>query len=730
MTGANGYTVSLYKGGVLVEEQTTLPTAERKYDFLSAIRESGPGSYTVKVKAMGTGYNLNSDESAASDPREAAALAAPTGLAWKSDTEPELSWSAVAGATGYRVQLYKGETAVGDPVSLDAAATSHDFTAAIGAAAGYYTAGVQAVGDGYFALDSPYAESGEFTKTGPLGQVTNLALSDKGEATWVDEPAAVAFQVQLHKDGVGAVGSALNVDPGLQSADFREAMRAEGVGEYYVSVIAIAETGSLFSNGPAAESNKQAVSKLADPTNVDLSNEGVSSWDAVAGATQYEVTLHLPAGHPEGATEVVVTTDELTLNHLALMRQHPGDYKITVIAQDTVGLYLDSSGITSVIQTVKKLAQVAKPVLDNSGVATWADVDDALGYTVALYKGAVLVAEETVAQGVGSFGFLDAIKKEGEGNYTVTVRALGDGYLQLDGDPSVASDPVAAQVLPGANEPVLTVDNDTGEVTLEWDKVEGATGYLITFYNGSGYDPVEIMVEAPATSHTGYAPDEAGFYWVTVQAIGAGVVLDGPESEISDILGVFGGGIEIVGLEPPANGHVASGRLPVPGYLWMQITSETGANGVMVIGSSASGAPNAPGGLTAAGVFYDIELDEYLAGSHVLIKAGYDHVKLPQGMVETSLRLYRYDAQKGWVLLDSKVNTSEKIVTAEVDHFSTVGIFGEVSAPVEEPEKEEEKPDGELTSTLGSVPYILFAGLLLVIAGVFLFMRRKAIENR
>ncbi|NLA26690.1 MAG: hypothetical protein GX878_04775 [Firmicutes bacterium] len=735
VSGATGYVVNLYEGTALVEGYTTLSADEREYDFLSAIQENGPGSYTVKVKAMGTGYNLNSDESAASDPRVASVLPAPTGLGWKSSTEPKLSWNAITGATGYLVQLYKGGTAVGSP--LNATGTSYDFTVAIGDTAGYYTARVQAVGDDYFVLDSPLsALSATFTKTGPLGTVTGLALSDKGVATWVDEPDAVSFKVQLYKAFLGAVGSALNVDPGVQSADFRDAMRGAGVGDYYVSVTAIAEDGSLFSDGNLFNSNDQTVSKLAGPALITFNNQGVFTWSAVANATSYNVTLNLPAGHPLSVAPSydVDADDERSIDYLSYMRQHPGAYTVTVKALDTVGLYLDSSGIISVIQTVKKLDQVTKPVLDNSGEATWTDVNDAAGYAVALYKGAGLVAGETVLPGVESFNFLDAIKAEGIGNYSVVVTALGDAYLVLDGDPSEASDPVTAQVLPGVNEPGLTVDNDTGEMTLEWDEVEGATGYLVTFYNGSGHPVIEQATAG--TSLTGPLPEDAGFYWVTVQAIGAGVVLDGPESETSDILVAFGvqQGFLPAAYDPPATGYVAEGCLPVPGYLWMQITSETGDNGVMVIKSSTTGAPKALQGLTAAGIFYDIELDEYLVGSHVLIKAGYGHVNLPQGMVEASLRLYRYDAEKGWVLLNSTVDTSEKVVTAEVDHFSTIGIFGEVIVPpAEEPGDEkpgDEKPKGELPRTFGYISLLLLGSLILVAAGLLFFRRRKGLENR
>ena len=732
VTGADGYTVNLYKGSTLVEGYTTSPTDEREYDFFWAVLENGPGSYTVKVAAMGTGYDLNSDESAASEARVAAALDAPTGLAWQSDDVPVLSWTAVNGAESYKVQLYKGGTAIGSP--LNATGTSYDFTTVIGDTAGYYTAKVQAVGDDYFVLDSPLsALSATFTKTGPLGQVADLVLSDKGVATWVDEPDAVSFKVQLYKVGSGALGSVLNVDPGVQSADFRDAMRGAGVGVYYVSVTAIAEDGSLFSDGNLFNSNDQTVSKLAAPAGVSLSNQGVSTWNAVANATGYSVTLTLPAGHPSGSAKTYTTTAQ-SMNHLAVMRQHPGAYKVTVTAKDTVGLHLDSDGADSAGQTVIKLGKAAKPGLSNMGEATWTAVDDAIKYTVALYKGSALVVKKTVASTITSYDFLSEIQAAGAGKYTVTVTALGNEYLVLDGEPSAASDPVTVKVLQKMNRPGWAIDELTGEITLDWAAVTGATGYEITIYNGSGEDPATVTVSGSTYTFT---PPEAGFYWVTIRALGSGVTLDGPMSGRSDILVAFGGGIAILGYDPPAEGYVASGWLPVPGYLWMQITSETGQDGIMKVQRGSTSAYDAPAGLTAAGLFFEIEFDENLSGSHVLLEAGYDPAALPKWMKEASLRFYRYDAEKGWVLLDSEVDTAEKIISAEIDHFSTIGVFGEVSAPpaddkpgVSESEKTKGELEGELPRTYGYIPYLLLGGIALALAGLFFFRRRKGLESR
>ena len=728
VANAEDYIVQLYKDGGMVESATE---SGLSYGFLSTMRDKGSGDYTVTVSALGTGLYLNSDESAPSEPAVTVSrLKTPDEPAWQSDDVPVLSWNSVTGATGYKVQLYKSGVEEGSPVQLGDV-DSHDFTGAIGDVAGHYTARVQPLGDDYLLLDGSYsAHSPVFTKTGPLGQVKELALSDRGVATWVDEPDAVAFEVQLYKDGEGAIGDPRTVEPGVQSADFRDAMRGAGVGDYYVSVTAIAEDGSLFSDGNLFNSNDQTVSKLDAPTNVELSNQGVSSWSAVANATRYSVTLTLPAGHPSGSAKTDTTAAE-SMNHLAVMRQHPGDYKVTVTVQDTVGLFLDSDGADSGSQTVIKLGKAAKPGLSDMGEATWTAVDDATEYTVALYKGSALVVKKTVASTITSYDYLSEIKKAGAGKYTVTVTALGDEYLVLDGEPSPASDPVTVKVLQKMSRPGWAIDELTDVIALEWEAVTGATNYEITIYNGSGEDPVTVIESGSTYTFT---PPEAGFYWATIRALGSGVTLDGPISGYSDILAFFGWDLGILALDPPANDHVASGRLPVPGYLWMQITSETGTNGIMKVQRGSTSAYDVPEGLTAAGIFFEIEFDENLSGSHVLLEAGYDPAALPQWMKEASLRFYRYDAEKGWELLDSSVDTDQNIVSAEIDHFSTIGLFGEVSAPPVDDEKsevtEDKKPEGDLPRTYGYIPYLLLGGIALALAGLFFFRRRKGLEGR
>ena len=140
-------------------------------------------------------------------------LAAPENVKWDETVKGKAVWSSVANASGYKVQLYKNGSALGDPVTRGADVASYDFTAQI-AESGIYTFGVRATGDGSTYGDSEEATSGtyvfseqtledvktaaqaalqamtvtnETTAEEILQAVRNVITNQKIEADWSDE---------------------------------------------------------------------------------------------------------------------------------------------------------------------------------------------------------------------------------------------------------------------------------------------------------------------------------------------------------------------------------------------------------------------------------------------------------------------------------------------------------------------------------------------------------------
>ncbi|HBR01897.1 MAG TPA: hypothetical protein DD738_04740 [Ruminiclostridium sp.] len=166
------------------------------------------GDVTVSVANFGSYHVTNNPQtvavykSAAVPPQ----LGIPDGLTWDSTAPGKAKWSAVSNSTGYKVQLYKGGTAQGGPVSVTA--PELNFTAAIQAeGAGSYTFAVQAVGNGTTWSDSawsaPNATAYEYTPGGgsvtgtmDIGGVTGKdpASNQSGTGwTWTANTATLAL---------------------------------------------------------------------------------------------------------------------------------------------------------------------------------------------------------------------------------------------------------------------------------------------------------------------------------------------------------------------------------------------------------------------------------------------------------------------------------------------------------------------------------------------------------
>ena len=87
-------------------------------------------------------------------------LAAPVDVKWDETVKGKAVWNQVEHASGYKVQLYKDNSALGAEVTLGANATSHDFTSQI-AESGTYTFKVWATGNSVYG-DSEKATSEEY----------------------------------------------------------------------------------------------------------------------------------------------------------------------------------------------------------------------------------------------------------------------------------------------------------------------------------------------------------------------------------------------------------------------------------------------------------------------------------------------------------------------------------------------------------------------------------------
>lgn len=378
VSNESSYDVQLYKDGVAEGSAVNVSADVLTYDFLSTMRTSGEGTYTVKVKAKGDGSTYSDGlESAASVSQSIAKLTTVTaGISWTGDIA---HWTGVANATSYEVQLYKDGTILGSAVNVLAAniASGVDFSSTITSnGGGTYTYKVVPKSNSttLYIDGVQSASSNDNIKATQLSQVTGVAISGLGIATWNDVSNESSYDLQLYKDGI-AEGSVVNLAANTLTYDFLSTMRSSGVGEYTVKVVAKGN-GSTYSDSlESAVSNSRTIVQLSN-VNSGLNWVGnVAHWTGVANATNYDVQLYkagIPVDSPINVTLANITqgADFSSI----ILNNGIGTYSYKVTAKGDQILLLNGSASVSSPDLVITTLDTTLPVVGGGGNLSASDL--------------------------------------------------------------------------------------------------------------------------------------------------------------------------------------------------------------------------------------------------------------------------------------------------------------------------------------------------------------------
>lgn len=164
---------------------------------------------------------------------------------------------------------------------------------------------------------------------------------------------------------------------------------------------------------------------LSTPVNLVMSNDNKLTFNAVANAVSYKVSVY-------DATGASVYTQELFTSGSAISYAVPGHLKVKVQAIGNAGEFL-SSGLSESVNW-NLVAALAKPeglFIDTENKLSFGAVTSSVSYTVTVYQNATdanalvtlpnFVIGSVVNMGVNSYG-----------TYYVKVKAVGDGDVILD----------------------------------------------------------------------------------------------------------------------------------------------------------------------------------------------------------------------------------------------------------------------------------------------------------
>ena len=391
------------------------------------------------------------------------APSAPTGITHKStDDSVTISWNAVSGASGYDV-LFLGQT-------YSVTGTSKEFTGLTANKAYSYqvrsktsNGSVGSYGTVQTVRTAPKAPA----DTSPVTSENSVTVS------WDTVEGATDYDLLFNGKVYHVTGTSYTVTGLTANTGYTYQIRvnnADGSGAY----------GS-------AKTVKTAPTPPASPTETTTKNSVTISWDAVAGATSYDILLNDNIFTVTDTSKTIIGLKSGT-SYTYQVRSNNADGSSTYCASKRIFTLPDLPANVNATSTV------------NSVTVTWNAVSGSTSYDVLLNNKIYNV-----------MGFSKTITGlNSDTDYIYQVRANNAGG---NGDYSVPKIIRTLMKAPAVPTNVRATPH-SDSVTVSWDAVTGATNYYLLF-NGSLYN-----VTATSKTVSGLKPKTTYTYQVRAKNSG------------------------------------------------------------------------------------------------------------------------------------------------------------------------------------------------------------------
>ena len=467
VSNATGYTIAYKLSSA--STWTTKTTTSTSYTISGL---TSGATYQVKIMATSTNAAyMDSDYSSIASAVVQTKLATPTGLGVTATTTSlTLSWTSVTNASGYTV-YYKLSSSSS---WTTATTTTNSYTKSSLSEGVTYQFKVVAT-----STNTNYTSSSESTvvsgttKT-TLSTPTGLSIArttNSLTATWTAVSNASSYSIQYKLSTASTWTTKTSTTPSYTLSSLQE-------GKTYDFKVKAVGTGDYVDSAYCTSVSATTKVTLATPTGLAatnvLSTTATLSWNAVANATSYLLTISDTNGPITGYDNKSVSGTSINLTGLTATHQ----YNVALVATSTSADYVNSSAATLEFTTDTKLATPGAPTLTkttNSITATWGAVSAADSYTVAYKKGSGSWTEVSVS---GTSYTLSSLQ-EGA-TYTFKVMAVTTNEAYENSDYSATSSATT----------LITLDTPTGlaasnitntTATLTWNSVEHASGYKVEY---------------------------------------------------------------------------------------------------------------------------------------------------------------------------------------------------------------------------------------------------------
>ena len=467
VSGATSYKV--YRGSTLVATQSGTTFTD------TGLVDGTTYSYTVK--ASNAGGDSAASSSASATPQVSAPNAPSNVQATAGNTQVSLSWSAVSGATSYKV--YRGSSLI----ATQSGTTYADTGLSNGTAYSYTVKATNAGGDSV-ASSSISATPKIPAPSAPTGlQATagNASVS----LSWSASATATSYKVLRGGVQIGTSNTTTYTDStAVNGTSYTYTVKATNVG------------GDSVASSSTSATPVAPIAPQSAPANVQATagNASVSlSWSASATATSYKV---LRGGVQIGTSNTTTYNDSTAVNGTS--------YTYTVKASNAGGdsVASSSTSATPQIPAPSAPASLSATASNNKVTLSWASAATATSYKV--YRDGTLLASPSATS------YVDSTAVNGTA-YSYTVSAVNEGGESGQSSSASATPQVTA---PGVPTGFIATPGST-QVSLSWSATSGASSYKI-------YRAGVFIATQSATTYTDTGLSNGTAYSYTVKASNAG----------------------------------------------------------------------------------------------------------------------------------------------------------------------------------------------------------------
>ena len=408
------------------------------------------------------------------------------------DGKATITWDAVSGATNYAVLMKKGDSWL----TLGSTGTKTTYTATGLTNGGKYYFVVKAY------VNGAWSSASEIVSASPVNivpqNVKAVGGDSKATITWDAVSGATNYAVLMKKGDSWLT---------LGSTGTKTTYTATGLtngGKYYFVVKAYANGGWSADSAIVSAFPVSIVPQNVKAVGGD--SKATITWDAVSGATNYAVLMK------KGDSWITLGSTGTKTAFTATGLTNGGKYYFTVKAYAN-GAWSGQSDIVFAIPKNITPQNVEATGGDSKATITWDAVSGATNYAVLMKKGDSWLTLGSTGTGTT----FTATGLTNGGKYYFTVKAYVDGVWS---DQSEIVFAIPKNITPQNVKAV----GGSGEATITWDAVSGATNYAVLMKKGDSW--LTLGSTGTNTTYTATGLVSGGKYYFAIKAYAGGAWSD------------------------------------------------------------------------------------------------------------------------------------------------------------------------------------------------------------